>query len=276
MAAGRASSWFAAVAAALLVHGGAAAAPPTRVVSINLCADQLAVALLPRERLISLSPLAGDPDLSYVAPHVGGLPRNRGGAEEVLALKPDLVLAGREAARQSAGILRRLGIEVFDVAAPTSFSGIVDEIRRVAARLETEARGEDLIAGMRASLASARSRRPHPTPRAAYYYPNGFTAGAGTLPDAVLQAAGWRNAAADAGLQGYGNLGLENLIAAKPDLLVLQVARHEAPSLAAGMLAHPALARALASVPRLTLPTPLLICAGPHTAEAVRRLAAAR
>lgn len=246
------------------------------MVSINLCADQLAVALLPRERLVSLSPLAADPDLSYVAPQIGDLHRNHAGAEEVLALKPDLVLAGRDAARQTAGMLRRLGVDVFDVGAPTSFAGIVDEIRRVAARLGAKARGEELIAGMRATLVAAESRRANPLPRAAYYYPNGFTAGAGTLPDAVLLAAGWRNAAAETGLQGYGNLGLEDLIAAKPDLLVLQVARHEAPSLAAGLLAHPVLARALAAVPRLTLPTPLLICAGPHTAEAVRQLAAAR
>lgn len=262
--------------AALLFQGVAVAAPPTRVVSINLCADQLAVALLPRERLVSLSPLAADPDLSYVAPQVGDLHRNRAAAEEILALKPDLVLAGRDAARQSANMLRRLGVEVFDVEAPTSFAGIVAEVRRIAARLGTEARGEELIAGMEATLAAAGARRSNSSPRAAYYYPNGFTAGAGTLPDAVLQAAGWRNAAAEAGLQGYGNLGLEDLIAAKPDLLVLQVARHEAPSLAAGLLAHPVLARALPAVPRLTLPSPLLICAGPHTAEAVRRLAATR
>jgi len=87
------SSSLAALFFALALAAPAAAAPQ-RVVSLNLCADQFLVLVLPRERIAALSPLAEDPTLSAVAEQARGLPRVRPAAEAVLPLKPDLAVAG--------------------------------------------------------------------------------------------------------------------------------------------------------------------------------------
>jgi len=56
--------WSVFCAGLLLVPQLSAAATPQRVMSLNLCADQLLLALLPEQRIVSLSWLSqteGDP-----------------------------------------------------------------------------------------------------------------------------------------------------------------------------------------------------------------------
>ena len=69
-----------------------AAAKPQRVVSINLCADQLLVALAAPGQIAALSPLARDKRLSYVAGAARSLPVHRGTAEDIVKTQADLVL----------------------------------------------------------------------------------------------------------------------------------------------------------------------------------------
>src|SRR5450631_2007243 len=72
----------------------AAAAAPQRVVSANLCGDQLLLALADPDQIASLSPFAGDPDLSFLAERARAFPHNRGSVEDIIRLEADLVLIG--------------------------------------------------------------------------------------------------------------------------------------------------------------------------------------
>lgn len=83
---------------ALVWLGGAlavpAAEPPARVVSMNVCTDQLAMLVARPGQLHSVSWLAADPAMSVLANEAEGLRLNRGLAEEIFLMKPDLVIAG--------------------------------------------------------------------------------------------------------------------------------------------------------------------------------------
>lgn len=70
------------------------AAKPQRIASLNVCTDQLVIALAERSRIATVTFLAPNPDTSFYYREAKGLPINRGAAEEVLALKPDLIVAG--------------------------------------------------------------------------------------------------------------------------------------------------------------------------------------
>ena len=112
----------------------AAAAParPGRVVSLNLCADQYVVRLAERSHIASLSPLAVDPELSAVASEAADLPRNRGRAEDVILLGPDLVIAGETTDAATLGLLRRLGIPlIVRLRVLMLLSGSYDRIRGI-------------------------------------------------------------------------------------------------------------------------------------------------
>lgn len=263
--------------------GGAAAAQtppdaPRRVVSLNLCTDQLAMLLLPRERVAALSHLAVDPDLSAVADQVGDLPLVRGEAEDVLRLRPDLVLAGSYTARAAVRLLTAHHVPVLQVDLVRDIDGIRTELRRVAAATGREARGEALIAAMDRRLAAVATEigdDPH-RPSALVLAPGGFAAGAGTLTAAVMAAAGLRDYAADHGLSGFGYLTVEGIAADPPDLFIIQPDGSGPPSLAGTLLTHPALLRALPPERRFTVPARLWECGGPTVADAVEMLAAAR
>jgi iron complex transport system substrate-binding protein len=230
-----------------------------RVVSLNLCTDQMLVLLAP-QKIAALSPLARDPALSFVAQEAAHLPIVRASAEAVLRLHPDLVLAATFGAQTTLALLEQEGMPVLRVDLPQDFDGIRKQTRLLATALGAQARGEALLAAMDASLDEL-PRRSHPI-RALVWEPRGFTAGPGSLMDAVLRSAGLINAS------DGRRVGLEALLRQPPDLLVVPAAP-DFPSLASAQLDHPA----LANVHRRAVPPALTLCAGPFTAEAAVLLA---
>ncbi|MBV9748150.1 MAG: ABC transporter substrate-binding protein [Acetobacteraceae bacterium] len=240
-------------------------APPSRaterVVSLNLCTDQLLVLLAP-EKVVALSTLARDPALSFVAPEARQLPQVRADAEAVVALRPDLVLAGQYGAQAAVAALKARGVKVLQLGLPDSFDAIRSQVRALAAALGAEAPGEALIAAMNRELAAL--PHPSPAPTAILLEPRGWTSSPGTLGDAVLRAAGYRDV-------GTGHAGLERLLAHPPDVLLTAEAPRF-PSLATAMLEHPA----LRDLPRKRFAPALLTCAGPFTARAADEIAPGR
>jgi iron complex transport system substrate-binding protein len=73
------------VVLSLPLAGAASADTPRRIVSLNLCTDQLLMALVPAQRIASITWLSrseGDPALLPLARH---LPANRGSAEQAVS-----------------------------------------------------------------------------------------------------------------------------------------------------------------------------------------------
>ena len=236
-----------------------AAAAPARVVSLNLCTDQFLVLLAP-QRIAALSPLARDPALSVVATQASGLPWVRPDAEAVLALAPDLVLAGPYGAQTTLAALARRGLAIERTVMPQDFAAIRAETRRFARLLDAEAEGERMLDAMERTLVAI---PPHPAIAVLPLEARGYTPAADTLENAVIRAAGFINAGAGA------RLGLE-AIASHPPALLITATTPAFPSLATDLLRH----RVLRDIPRRTWPPALLACGGPWTAAAAALLAA--
>ena len=230
-----------------------------RVVSLNLCTDQMLVLLAP-EKTVALSSLARDPELSFVAAEAQRYPQVRAAAEAVLALHPDLILAARYGAQATVAQLERFGIPVRRLDLPENFAGIARATREAAGILGVPDRAEPLIEAMNATLASVHA--PAPRPSAIAWEPRGYTADPDGPMGSVIQAAGLTNAAYG------GRIGIETLLRHPPDLLILPDTP-AFPSLATEMLRAPV----LASIPRRFLPPALTLCAGPWSAQAVGLLA---
>ncbi len=236
--------------------GGAA---PARIVSLNLCTDQYLVLLAPG-RAVALSALARDPALSVVAEQAASMAWVRADAEAVLALRPDLVLAGPFGAQTTVAALARRGIAILRTGLPQDFDAIRGETRRFAAALGAIEAGERLLARMDARLAGI---APQPPRAVLALEPRGYVPGEASLERSVIRAAGFRPQAR------AGRLALEAVIADPPDLIVAAAAPGY-PSLATDLLDHPV----LRGIPRRTWLPAELVCAGPWTAEAAVRVAA--
>lgn len=271
--------WPLALLCALLAAASVAAEPPQRIASLNLCADQLLLLLLPRERIASVTEWAQKPESSYMAKAAQGLPVNYGLAERVLPQQPDLIVAGEYNDHAMVAMMRKLGYRVEIVRVPRDLAEAQHFILQFGELVGAQAQAQALVADMQRRLARiAEQVGDRPAGLAAVYSPNGMSAGRGTVMEEILARAGWRNLGSEIGLTGYGQLPLEQLIRAQPDLLVLDTTAEPTggTSLAHAYLDHPALATLTRKSRRLILPPPLSVCVGPMTVDAIETLVAAR
>ncbi|MDJ0805725.1 MAG: ABC transporter substrate-binding protein [Gammaproteobacteria bacterium] len=247
---------------------------PSRVVSINLCTDQLLLMLANPEQIASLSHLARDPQSSFIAEQATAYPANHARLEELLHLQPDLVLAGAFSDPRLLRQLKRLGIRVEAFPLTHSIAGIKRDIRRMAELLNRTESGARLIDELETRLARLQSKTTTSRLKALFYQPRGYTSGVHTLQDTALQAAGWRNLATELGIQGYAPLDLETLLQAEPDRLFTSSHTPQAGSRAQQQLQHPALQRLLRDRPIQEIPFKYWICAGPMITDAIQMLRA--
>lgn len=248
---------------------------PSSVVSINLCADELVLRLADPGQVRSVTWLARDSLASSVRERARAVAVNRGLAEEVVPLSPDLVVAGIYTTRMTVAFLKRLGIPVMDLGVPGTQAEVRDQIRRVAAALGNEAAGEAVIANLETAMEAAVADSDAVKPTALVLRPNGFTAGRGSLVDDLMTRAGLANLAAELQADGLGQLPLERIVAAKPDVLVVNADPDAPASLAQALLDHPALAELKETATVVEVPTRLWTCAGPQLIEAMAILKSA-
>ncbi|MGH8188786.1 MAG: ABC transporter substrate-binding protein, partial [Steroidobacteraceae bacterium] len=165
---------------ALLATQVEAFAAPSRIVSLSPCIDTILVELAPPESIAALSHYSRDPERSTIATLAQRLPVTYETAEEVVALKPDLVLMSHHSAVSTRSALQRVGIryELFDVAYSVTES--VEQIRRIAALVGREREGDVLTARIERAIEAARLPPGAPRVTAAVYQPGGLTAGAST------------------------------------------------------------------------------------------------
>lgn len=236
-----------------------AAEPPRRIVSLNLVSDIVLLALVEPERIAALSHLAAHPDLSLIHQEVASFRTTRGAAEEVMALRPDLVIGARWGQGPTLALLRRLGIPTHEIPLAESYVEIATLVGDLAAAVGEPERGRTLLERMRAARTALAAHREDPAPGALLFGASGFSGGTGTLTTEVL---------ADAGLQptSSGRVDLEHLVLHPPDVLVSVVYRPGHPSQTDLLLDHPAVRRLRPEIRRI--PLALLLNATHRTPEA--------
>lgn len=246
---------------------------PQRVVSINPCADALLREIADDRQIRAISHYSKDPRASSVpAGWAARFPATTGTAEEVLAARPDLVIAGPHVAPSTLAALRRLGIPLVTLPVPASIAESEAQIVGLGRILGQEARAAALAARIRKAEARARAKAAPPPASALVWQGGGLVPGPGTLIDELLAASGHANSAADHGLGAWGVLGLERLVAAPPAILYASDRRGEGDRL----LDHPVVAELGARIAVVPTPARLMFCAGPTIIAALDHFAAGR
>jgi iron complex transport system substrate-binding protein len=267
---------FCALVASLsgLALGGVAPPPkapahrPQRIVSLNLCADQLVLALADRGQIAGLTRYAGDPAMSAAADAARGLPLLHSSAEEIMAIDPDLVI-GMPARRSPAiAVLKAKKYPALDIKSPDSYPAILASIREVAQAVGHPGRGEALIAGMNRELAGLHPVRTGKV--AAYYQRRGYMTGTGTLIDDLMVRVGLVNLAGKLGKPSLSQMSLEEMAAARPDLLIVDTATDKVVDQGTAMMHHPV----LDGIPRIGIPQAWTVCGGPAYVKAAKAMAA--
>jgi len=254
----------------LMVQG--AQAKPLRIASMNLCSDQLLMMLVEPQRIVSLSQFIVDPQYSIMASQVGDTPINHGAAEEIIPLQPDLIIAGRYSAQDGTQMLQRLGYKVVVLDLPQTLNMAADVIRSVASAVEENERGELIIGAMERRKTQLSARVGSRKPTALIYAPNGFTSGAQTMNNEVLEFAGYRNIGAELGINGYAQVPLERVLMTKPQYVIFDDILDNHDAQAYRSINHPAWRRIIESSSVISVPANRWNCAGPQVLDAVEIL----
>ena len=253
-----------------------ARASTVRVVSLNPCLDTILVQIADRSQIVALSHYARERNSSSIADIARTLPFTYESAEEIVALRPDLVLASVHSGLATRQALARLGVEVATYGVPDNVAESIAVVGDVAQRIGQSARAQALIARIEQAIAEAESgvtRRPI---KALIFQPRGLVAGNGTLTNEMMQRLGFENVAARYGIAQWGNAPLELILADPPELLMSSPVGPGAPTAAERMLAHPALTRIASRMARADFPEACLYCGGPVLIETARALTTAR
>jgi iron complex transport system substrate-binding protein len=249
------------------------ATPPRRVISANLCADQLLLALGDPESVVALSTLASDPALSPIVEEARRFPATRGSGEEIVRFSADLALIGAYDAPYTRALLAEKGVPTFALAPWSSLEEGRAQIRALAARLGHPERGEALIARIDAAAARAKGAAGRPA-SFLILHRRGYAPGARSVTSEIARIAGMVDLAPALGVADGGFVSLEAVIAARPDYLIVSDLDARAPDRGKELLAHPALAALYPPERRLVSPDPMTLCAGPVTPAAIDALAA--
>lgn len=241
--------------------------PSGGIVSTNPCADAMLVELAP-ERIAALSHYSSEPGASSIPLDIARrYAATAGTAEEVIALRPDLVVTSSFTSPATREAYARLGLKVLLFDSPTSVAASEAQIAQLATAVGRPERGRAMIARIERALSPPRDLA---RPATLMFISGTLANGPGTLLDDLMARAGLRNAASDYGLTHSGAIAVEAIAARSPALLL-----DPGPS-RGGDLRRKIVARVGARTHNAVFARSLIHCGGPTIVPAMARLAAIR
>jgi iron complex transport system substrate-binding protein len=247
-------------------------AAPRRIVSLDYCGDQFVLALADRDQIVALSRGAQRDD-SYYRDRARGIRQTRGTLEEVLALRPDLVVRNWGGPWDAEAVYARFGVPVLQVGDAPNFDTAREDLLDAARVIGHAQRGASLARDLDVRLARLRASAPSVRPPVLYLSAGGAVAGSGTMIQSLIEVAGGRNVHRG---ESWTIMPLERLIEMPPALVALGFFDHGR-SLVNPWLPgrHPAVRRALSRAETVALPTAAIACEAWYSIDAAEMLAAA-
>jgi len=271
---GRFSRWMLPICIALALVGQAQARQkPWRVVSLNLCTDEMLLAFADRDQIASLSYLVTDPSISTMVEQARGFPLNDGRAETILFSGPDLVLSGTYGQHNQTALLKAQGLEVLTLGPWTSLKEGREQIRTMSRVLGHPERGEALIGRIDDALRLTKDIVPG-QPSILAYDRGGWVSAADSPTNELLVHMGFRLHHEALGLPYGGVVRLESIVTSPPDYLLVDEDAGSAVDNGTAIFSHPALMNAVPPARRLVVPSKLALCGGPSTPALIEALAA--
>jgi iron complex transport system substrate-binding protein len=198
---------------------------PLRVMTLSVGYDEITLDLVDPSRIAGISMYTADPTISNVADRVTGISRIGRGAEQVLAAKPDLVIADPFTDKNLVQQVQQAGVTVAVLDLVGAYDGFTESIRLFAYLYGEDQRGADLIQSINDRLgridAVVAKHASEPKPRVLILQGNAYVAGAGSNMDGIIRRAGGINVAAESGISGTKQISLESIIAMNPDTIIV-------------------------------------------------------
>jgi iron complex transport system substrate-binding protein len=259
---------------AWLTSASPASAAGPRIVSMNVCSDQLVLSLADPDQILGLSRFARDAWQSWAADAARHYPVLSGGAEDVLVAKPDVVIVSLFDKRATRDLLKAHGLHLVAFAVPRTLDEVKQQIREIGDVVHHPDRASAQIARIDAAIARARAAVTGRHYRVLPLERRGWVSGEDSLVSSLLTEVGLTNAADELGFEAGGFASLEAIVKLRPDFILVSDAGDRAEDEGRAFLLHPALERFYPPDKRIVLPERLTVCGGVMLAGALDRLTA--
>jgi iron complex transport system substrate-binding protein len=256
-------------AVAMLGVASAQAAGLPRIASMNVCTDQLLLTLADPEQILGLSRYSRDRWQSWAADDAGRYKILSGGAEDILVLRPDIVVASLFDKRSTRELLKEKGLHLVEFAVPRNLDEVKDQIRQMGEITGHPDRATAEIARLDAAMARARQVVADKHYSVLPLARRGWVSGSDSLVSSLLTETGLYNAAGDLGIALGGYASLEAIVSVKPDFILVSQAGDTAEDDGRAFLLHPALERFYPPAKRIVIPETLTVCGGVMLADAL-------
>ncbi len=262
------------IAAVAMVDGGESAAALPRIASMNVCTDQLLLTLADPEQILGLSRYSRDRFQSWAADDARRYRILSGGAEDILLLRPDVVVASLFDKRATRELLKQKGLHLVEFDVPRSLDGVKKQIRQMGEITQHPDRAASEIARVDTAIAHAREAVAHKRYRVLPLSRRGWVSGSESLLSSLLTETGLFNAAGELDIAFGGFASLEAIVDLKPDFILVSESGDHAEDDGRAFLLHPALERFYPPSKRIVIPDRLTVCGGVMLADALDVLVA--
>ncbi len=199
---------------------------PARIITASIGHDEMAVALVPLERLVAVGAVSKDPTYSNVAGLLTDKPEISRDPETIIAQDPDVIVTSPYFPDEGIDALERVGIPVVQTALRHDPEARLDTILLMGYIFGEEERAAEFTAEVQQRyddlVAITGTKDPRPAVLALTRYSDQiWVAGEGSTEGSVIEAAGGANAAAGAGISGNQTISLEGVIVMAPETIII-------------------------------------------------------
>ncbi len=240
-------------------------APAPKVVSLDNCADQYVLGLVPRDDILALSPRARLSDSAF-RDRAEGVRRIQTRLESILALQPDIVVRTWGGDFKLIQALQAHHVQIVNIGDVKNYDEARTELLHVGGLLKQPAAAE--IEAHRLTVALSETRDVGKGRRVLYYTPGGYTAGPDTMVGTMLTRLGFRLETQN---KGEYFLSPEVLLSLKPDVFALAF-YDDAYAMRRTPGRNPLVRHVIAQTPHFALPDDTIACAGWFTAYRLQTL----
>lgn len=197
--------------------------PPMRIASTTLMTDNILSVLVNQNRVVAVSNLVDNPQLSNVVNFYSkSIPRIRGEIEAILALRPDLIFVSSFTSPDTVRYLLHSHIAVVRLSEFNSIADILNNIRLIGLVTNTQAKAKALITSLHNKLNElAKQVKNKPKFKVLYYDLNGYSVGKNSLMDESIRLAGGINVTSDILPEGENKISEELAVSLQPDVIIL-------------------------------------------------------
>ena len=188
---------------------------------MNLCTDQLLISLADPEQILGLSRYARERFESFSADDARQFRVLSGGAEDILQLHPDIVVASLYDKRSTRELLKEKGIRLAEFAVPRNLDEVKAQIREMGDLVGHPDRAKAEVTRLDDAIARARATVSQHRYKVLPLSRRGWVSGSDSLLSSLLAETGLFNAAGDLGITSGGYASLEAIVSVRPDFIVV-------------------------------------------------------